>query len=128
MKKQEENKMTDLEREKLESCFLYSDNAIYELLKGNKKDKSKPQLKDFIKYTRETLGYTQQEFANWLDIKQNTLSRYENGIRPVPFVLFMDLCHELGYDISIKKREKDLGSNDELVKEYKEEKKQWKNK
>ena len=46
-----------------------------------------------------------KEFADWLNIKQNTLSRYENGIRPVPFILFMDLCRELGYEISIKKRE-----------------------
>lgn len=97
--------MNEEERRKLEEYFLYSDSAIYDLLKNNNGDSNKPQLKDFIKYARETMGYTQKEFADWLNIKQNTLSRYENGIRPVPFILFMDLCRELGYEISIKKRE-----------------------
>ena len=120
--------MTEEEREKLESYLFGSDNRIYELLKKNKKDKDKPQLKDFLRYARETLGYTQQEFARWLNIKQNTLSRYENGIRPVPFMLFADLCYELGYDIAVKRREAKWGPDDELVKDYKEVRNKWKDK
>lgn len=114
--------MNEEERKRLESVFFGPDMAIYEILKRNKKDKSQPQLSDFIKYARETLGYTQQEFANWLNIKQNTLSRYENGIRPVPIVLFLDLCHELGYDFAIKKREVKYGNSDEAVKFHYNEK------
>ncbi len=102
----------------LEEYFMYSDKSIYEILRENRKDKSKPQLKDFIKYAREKLGYTQEEFAKMLEIKQNTLSRYENGVRAVPLILFMDLAHELGYDMFMKQRKEKHGGKDELVRNY----------
>lgn len=120
--------MTEEERKKLESYFSKGESALYKLLKNNKKNKDEPKLKDFIRYTRETLGYTQQEFANWLNIKQNTLSRYENGIRPVPIELFMDLCYELGYEIVIEQRKDMFGEKDWFVKEHKEERNKWKEK
>jgi transcriptional regulator with XRE-family HTH domain len=116
--------MDEKERQELEKYFIYSDKTIFEILDANRKDKTKPGLKDWVRYARVTLGYSQEEFAKWLHIKQNTLSRYETGTRQVPFILYMDLCHELGYEWEMKRRREKYGNDDELVKNFDE----WKEK
>ena len=40
---------------------------------------------------REDLDITQIEVANYLHIKQNTYSQYENGLRQIPIDLLIEL-------------------------------------
>ena len=40
---------------------------------------------------REDLDITQMEIANYLHIKQNTYSQYENGLRQIPIDLLIEL-------------------------------------
>jgi DNA-binding XRE family transcriptional regulator len=102
-----------------------SDQNIYKRLLENDKKKIKPGLREFMIYAREQLGITQEQMARQLDIKQNALSRYENGARRVPIYVFLGVAEMIGYEIVISKRKEKWGSNDEIVKEYEEEKKQW---
>ena len=45
-----------------------------------------------IKDLREDKDLTQQEVANYLHIKQNTYSQYENGQREIPLALLIKLA------------------------------------
>ena len=45
-----------------------------------------------IKDIREDLDITQQEIADYLHIKQNTYSQYENGHRQIPIELLIALA------------------------------------
>ena len=40
---------------------------------------------------REDMDITQIEVANYLHIKQNTYSQYENGLRQIPIDLLIEL-------------------------------------
>lgn len=44
-----------------------------------------------IKELREEAGYTQNQIAEMLGIKQNTYSQYENGVRELPFEYLIEL-------------------------------------
>lgn len=52
-----------------------------------------------IKDLREDSDLTQSEVAKYLNIKQNTYSQYENGVRQIPYDLLIKLA--LYYDTSI---------------------------
>ncbi len=45
-----------------------------------------------IKSLREDMDLTQQEIANYLHIKQNTYSQYENGHRQIPIDVLIKLA------------------------------------
>ena len=44
-----------------------------------------------IKDIREDSDITQQQIADFLHIKQNTYSQYENGLRQIPIDLLIEL-------------------------------------
>ena len=48
---------------------------------------------------REDHDLTQAEVASYLNIKQNTYSQYENGIRQIPYDLLMKLA--IYYETSV---------------------------
>lgn len=48
---------------------------------------------------REDHDLTQAELASFLNIKQNTYSQYENGVRQLPYDLLIKLA--LYYDTSV---------------------------
>jgi DNA-binding XRE family transcriptional regulator len=81
-----------------------SDMNIYKRLLSNEKNKVKPGLKEFMLYARGSLNITQEEMANRLGIKQNALSRYENGARRVPIDIFLTVAEVMGYEIILKKK------------------------
>ena len=45
-----------------------------------------------LKDIREDLDITQQQVANYLHIKQNTYSQYENGHRELPISVLISLA------------------------------------
>ena len=45
-----------------------------------------------VKYFREKKGLTQKEIADYLHIKQNTYSQYENGKRQLPIDMLIALA------------------------------------
>ena len=45
-----------------------------------------------IRSLREDMDLTQQEIANYLHIKQNTYSQYENGHRQIPIDVLIKLA------------------------------------
>lgn len=102
-----------------------SDKNIYKRLLENDKKKVKPGLREFMLFAREQLGITQEQMANQLDLKQNALSRYENGVRKVPIDVFLAVAEMIGYEMVIRRREAKFGTSDEIVKDYEDEKKQW---
>lgn len=59
---------------------------------------------DMIAFARKQCNMTQQELADKLKIKQNTLSRYENKTRQVPFELFSKSMDILGFKFKIEKK------------------------
>jgi DNA-binding transcriptional regulator YiaG len=99
--------------------------AVYKTLLKNDKKNVSPNLREFIIAVRETLGITQEQMARLFDTKQNAFSRYEKGARRVPIDVYAGAWELLGYDLVMKKREAHFGKDDEFVKEYEEEKKQW---
>ena len=46
-----------------------------------------------IKELREDMDLTQQEIADYLHIRQNTYSQYENGHRQIPIDVLIKLSH-----------------------------------
>lgn len=84
--------------------FANSDKAIYGRLLKNTKDKSGTSLQEFLVTVREELGYTQEEMAKQLGIKQNTWSRYETGKRQIPVWLFLSVSEMIGLEL-VKRRE-----------------------
>ena len=52
-----------------------------------------------IRDLREDLDLTQSELAEYLHIKQNTYSQYENGQRQIPLSLLIELTRY--YDTSL---------------------------
>ena len=52
-----------------------------------------------IKDLREDLDLTQQQIADFLHIKQNTYSQYENGHRQMPIEILIKLARY--YDTSV---------------------------
>ena len=44
-----------------------------------------------LKELREEAGYTQNQIAEKLNIKQNTYSQYENGVRDLPYEYLITL-------------------------------------
>lgn len=44
-----------------------------------------------LKELREEYGYSQQKLSELLQIKQNTYSQYENGIRDLPIEYLIEL-------------------------------------
>lgn len=79
--------------------FANSDKAIYGRLLKNTKDKSGTSLQEFLVTVREELGYTQEEMAKQLGIKQNTWSRYETGKRQLPVWLFLAVSEMVGLEL-----------------------------
>lgn len=55
----------------------------------------KRQIGQKIKYYREKAGYNQTEFANLLNIGNNTLSQYENGDRGINDDIKIKICNLL---------------------------------
>lgn len=49
-----------------------------------------------LKDIREDLDLTQQTIANYLHIKQNTYSQYENGQRQIPIDMLIKLARFYG--------------------------------
>ncbi len=52
-----------------------------------------------LRELREDRDYTQQEIADFLHIKQNTYSQYENSIREIPIDLIIKLADYYGVSI-----------------------------
>ena len=52
-----------------------------------------------LKELRENTSKTQKELADFLHIKQNTYSQYENGLRQIPIDLLIKLA--LFYEVSV---------------------------
>ena len=50
---------------------------------------------EYIKSARELKGYTQQEMAESLEIRQSYYSMIENGQKNIPLVLALKICSEL---------------------------------
>ncbi len=57
-----------------------------------------------ISFGRKQLNITQEELSKKLGIKQNTLSRYENNTRQVPFETFEKAMNILGFKFKIEKK------------------------
>ncbi len=98
---------------------------FYKILLKNDKKNISPNLREFQISVRSYLGITQEQLSKQFDIKQNAFSRYENGVRKMPFEIFIGLTEMIGYEIVMKKREEKWGSEDESVKGYQAEKKSW---
>lgn len=99
--------------------------TIYKFLLSNDRKNKSPNLREVIIATREILGLTQEQMAKLFEIKQNALSRYESGKRKVPIDIYAGAVELLGYELVMKKRKEKFGKDDEMVKEYEEDKKQW---
>ncbi|WP_113676111.1 helix-turn-helix domain-containing protein [Vallitalea guaymasensis] len=54
-----------------------------------------------IKNARETKGLFQKDIAKFLDVKPNTVSSYESGVRKMDFDTIRDLCKLLDININI---------------------------
>ena len=52
-----------------------------------------------LRELREDRDYTQKEIADFLHVKQNTYSQYENSIREIPIDLIIKLADY--YNVSI---------------------------
>jgi len=52
-----------------------------------------------LKKARESCGLTQTQAANYLDIKREIISYYENGTRPISLAKLTMLSNLYGYDI-----------------------------
>lgn len=52
-----------------------------------------------LKETRQENGKTQKEIADYLNIKQNTYSQYENEKRQIPIEILIRLADY--YDVSV---------------------------
>ena len=63
---------------------------------------------------REDLDITQMEIANYLHIKQNTYSQYENGLRQIPIDLLIELSEfyntSVDYLLGLTDEKKPCGS------------------
>lgn len=51
-------------------------------------------MHDRIKQLRKALGLTQQEFADRLHVKNNTISNYESGLRSLSDAMIASICRE----------------------------------
>ncbi len=56
-----------------------------------------------LKHIRESCGYSQQELASKLGIKQQQYSRYENGINEISLKMYLKILKACKYEIKIKK-------------------------
>lgn len=55
-------------------------------------------MQNRIKLLRKELNLNQKEFGELIGIKQNTVSQYENGIRPLSSVAIIAICKEFNVD------------------------------
>ena len=53
-------------------------------------------MKDRLKAIRQELRLTQQEFADRLGVKKNTVSQWESGINNINPVMVTAICREFG--------------------------------
>lgn len=53
-----------------------------------------------INYFREILGFSQNELANYLGVKRELISYYENGRRNVPVTVLNKLADIFGVELS----------------------------
>jgi transcriptional regulator with XRE-family HTH domain len=53
-------------------------------------------MQDRIKKLRKALGLTQQEFADRIHVKNNTISNYESGSRSLSDAMIASICREFG--------------------------------
>ena len=51
-------------------------------------------MQDRIKKLRKALGLTQQEFADRIHVKNNTISNYESGSRSLSDAMIASICRE----------------------------------
>ncbi len=51
-------------------------------------------MNERIKQLRKTLNYTQQQFANKLGVKRNTVAQWEMGINNLTDVMIKSICRE----------------------------------
>lgn len=86
--------------------FANSDTTIYNRLLKNTRAKEGTSLQEFLVTVREELGYTQEEMAKQLGIKQNAWSRYETGKRQIPVWLFLEVAEMVGLEF-VKRRRKE---------------------
>ena len=71
----------------------------------SKIDKSRMRFGEFIRYHRESQGFTQKELSEALSIDIPMLSRYERNQRPIKEKLLPLLASKLNLDpIEIRKR------------------------
>ena len=62
-----------------------------------------------IKDLREDADITQKQLAEYLNIKQNTYSQYENGLRQIPIDALIKLAYYFGTSVDYI-----LGLTDEI--------------
>lgn len=49
-------------------------------------------MKDRIKSLRKSKGYNQTEFGKMINLSQNAIAGYENGVRNIPDRVVSDIC------------------------------------
>lgn len=77
-------------------------------------------MKNRIKELRERAGYTLKELGEKLEIRDNTLSQYENDKRSAPLVVFYEIARFFGVSLDYllyetNKRSYPVSTDDEII-------------
>jgi transcriptional regulator with XRE-family HTH domain len=89
-----------------EEFDAYMSDEEYNIINGESSGTGK-SISEIIFNLRKVYGYTQEEVANKLNIKQNTLSRYERGERQIPYLMIKKILNLYNLDLDIIPLDKD---------------------
>jgi transcriptional regulator with XRE-family HTH domain len=84
-----------------EEYDAYMSNTEYNFVVNGGDPESEKTINEIIFNLRKVYGYTQEEVAEKLNIKQNTLSRYERGERQIPFSMIKKILNFYNLDLDI---------------------------
>lgn len=70
------------------------------------------QLSDILKSKRKSTGFTQTEMGKKLGVSQRVFARNETFPEKVHFERILQICSELGMDLIIRERDKDVKKTD----------------
>ncbi len=65
-----------------------------------------------LKYMRSKKGYNQEQLAALLNVKQNTLSRYENEVSDANFDTIEKIANICEYKVVFKNKNEEFTPND----------------